>query len=134
MRFLITYRPEMNQVGGCAAGGEKAAEMGKLVEEQRAAGILLATEGLLPIASGARVRLSGGKITVTDGATVACENVIAGFAIVRADSKGEAIANAERFIRIAGDGETEIRQLFEPTDFCAEASAEAGAREQRTGI
>jgi hypothetical protein len=42
-------------------------KMGKLIEQEMKAGTLVATEGRLPSALGARVRISGGKVTVTDG-------------------------------------------------------------------
>jgi hypothetical protein len=41
---------------------------------------------------------------------------IGGLAILRAKTKEEAM----RFLKLAGDGETEIRQLHEPTDFAPE--------------
>src|ERR1041385_8880921 len=39
----------------------------KLAEEETRAGIMLGNGGLAPTALGARVRLSGGKVSVTDG-------------------------------------------------------------------
>ena len=85
--------------------------MGKLVEESFKSGVLLATEGCLPSAAGARVRLSGGKITVTDGPFTETKEIVGGFALIKAESKQEAIEFTKRFLRIAGDGETEIRQV-----------------------
>jgi hypothetical protein len=40
--------------------------MGKLIEDGMKAGYLLAVEGCLPSALAARVRLSNGKVNVTD--------------------------------------------------------------------
>ena len=133
MRYMMVYRPEHNQDSGCSASQEHVAEMGKFVEELANAGVLLATEGLHPIAKGARVRLSAGIITVTDGPFAEAKELIAGFAIVRVSSKEEAVELAQRFLKIAGDGETEIRQVFEPTDFGAECVAEPLTREERPG-
>ena len=42
-------------------------EMGKLMGEMKSAGTLLDTAGLAPTASGKRVRLRGGKISIVDG-------------------------------------------------------------------
>src|ERR1700682_4431211 len=88
-------------------------EMGKLVEEGMKAGWLLATEGCLPTALGARVRKSNGKVTVTDGPFTEAKEVVGGFAILRANSKAEAIQLAKDFLQAVGDGECELRQIFE---------------------
>jgi hypothetical protein len=89
------------------------AKMGKLIEEWTKSGRLLATEGCLPSAKGARVRLSGGKFTVTDGPFTESKELVGGFALIQANSKEEAIESTKQFLEVAGDGETEIRQVFE---------------------
>jgi hypothetical protein len=61
----------------------------------------------------ARVRLSGGKLTVTDGPFTESTEVIGGLAILQANSKEEAIERVKQFLSFAGDGECELRQLFE---------------------
>ena len=66
-----------------------------------------------------RVRLSGGKLTVTDGPFTETKELIAGFAIVQVKSKREAIELAERFLKLAGDGESEIRQMYDTPAFAA---------------
>ncbi len=87
--------------------------MGKLIGEAMQAGWLIATEGCLPSAAGARVRLSDGKFTVTDGPFAETKEVIGGFAIIQANSKQEAIEHTKCFLQVAGGGETEVRQLHE---------------------
>lgn len=115
MRFISFYRPAKAE---CAPPSkEEVARMAKLIEEGMRAGTLLSTEGLKPSANGARVRLSEGKVTVTDGPFTEAKELIAGFAIIQANSKEEAIEMAKGFLQVAGDGETEIRQLYEPSDF-----------------
>jgi len=76
-------------------------------------GTLLGTEGCLPTALGARVRLSSGKLTVTDGPFTESKEVVGGFAILQADSKEEAVELAKQFLHVAGEGECELRQLYE---------------------
>jgi hypothetical protein len=88
-------------------------EMGKLIEEGFKSGWLLSTEGCLPSAKGARVRRSGEKITVTDGPFTESKELIGGFAMIKAESKEEAIEFTKRFLKVAGDGESEIRQIWE---------------------
>ena len=75
--------------------------------------MLLATDGLLGSSKGARVKLAKGKVTVTDGPFTETKELIAGFAIVQVPSKAEAIELATRFLKIAGDGESEIRQMHD---------------------
>jgi hypothetical protein len=89
------------------------AKMGKLIEEGMKAGSLLAVEGCLPSATGARMRLSNGKLTVTDGPFTESKEVIGGLALLQANSKEEALELVKEFLHTAGDGECELRQLFE---------------------
>jgi hypothetical protein len=110
MRFLSIYKTPERATPPTA---EEMAGMGKLVEEGMKAGWLLATEGCLPTALGARVRRSNGKLTVTDGPFTEAKEVVGGFAILKANSKEEAIELARQFLKIAGDGECELRQIYE---------------------
>jgi hypothetical protein len=89
------------------------AKMGKLIEDGMKAGFLLAVEGCMPSATGARVRLSNGSLTVTDGPFTESKEVIGGLALLQASSREEAVQLVKDFLRVAGDGECELRQLFE---------------------
>jgi hypothetical protein len=119
MKFLSMYKTAER---GVPPTQEEMAKMGKLVEEGFKAGWLLATEGCLPSALGARVRSSNGKLSVTDGPFTESKEVVGGFAILRADSKEEAIQLAKDFLQVARDGECEIRQIFE-ADTCMQQAA-----------
>ncbi len=110
MKFLCIYKPSKTE--GTRPTEEEMERMGKLVEEWFKSGRLLATEGCLPSALGARVRRSGGKFTVTDGPFTEAKEIIGGFAIIQAASKQEAIQYTKEFLDVAGDGETEIRQVW----------------------
>jgi hypothetical protein len=110
MRFLSIYKTvERNTL----PPAEEMAAMGKLIEEGMKAGWLLATEGCLPTALGARVRQSDGKVTVTDGPFTETKEVVGGFAILNANSKEEAIELAKKFLGSVGQGECELRLLYE---------------------
>jgi len=118
MRFLMIYKPDSrDSESGAPPSPQEMAEMGKLISEMAAAGVLLAAEGCQPTSKGARVRLSQGRFTVTDGPFTEAKELIAGFAIVQAKSRAEAIAWGERFLKVAGDGESEIRELHEAPAF-----------------
>jgi len=111
MRFLCVYKP--SKAEGNLPPEREIAEMGKLIEESTKAGVLLSAEGCMPSVSGARVRLSGGKITVKDGPFSESKELIGGFAIIQFPTMKEAIAFTEKFLKVAGDGETVIRQLYD---------------------
>jgi hypothetical protein len=88
---------------------------------------MLGSGGLGPTSQGARVRLAGGRVTVTDGPFAETKEVIGGYAQFELKSKEEAIQSAVRFMELhkkhwpGWQGETEIRQMFGPEDFCPEA-------------
>ena len=50
---------------------------------------------------------------MTDGPFTEAKEVIGGFALIQVNSKQEAIEETKRFLKIAGDGESEIRQVYE---------------------
>jgi hypothetical protein len=111
MKFLCLYKSAKPE--GTPPTEKEMAEMGKLIEDWMKSGKLLATEGCLPSALGALVRLSGGKFNVVDGPFTEAKEVVGGFALIQAASKQEAIEYTKEFLKVAGDGETEIRQVFE---------------------
>jgi hypothetical protein len=108
MRFLSVYKAEERN----EPPSEKLInDMGQLISEMMAAGVLIATEGCQPTAKGARVRRTGGKYSVIDGPFAESKEVIAGFALLEAASLQEAVAFSQKFLDVAGDGECEIRLL-----------------------
>jgi hypothetical protein len=121
MKFLSIYKTAERSA---PPSQEEMARMGKLVEDGMKAGFLLATEGCLPSALGARIRMSSGKLTVTDGPFAEAKEVVGGFALLRANSKEEALEMVKNFLQVAGDGECELRQLYEAgQNTCADAAA-----------
>jgi hypothetical protein len=110
MKFLSIYKSVETNTPPTA---EHMTNMTQLIEKHMKSGALVATEGCLPSALGARVRLSDGKVTVTDGPFTESKEVVGGFAILQAKSKAEAIELAREFLDVAGEGECEIRQIFE---------------------
>ncbi len=91
---------------------ELMTEMGRFVEEATKAGVLLATGGLAPAAEATRVVRSGGKFTVLDGPFTEAKELVGGWALMEVRDKAEAIEWTKRFLDIAGDGETTIRQVY----------------------
>jgi hypothetical protein len=96
MRFLSIYKTvEKNAPPSL----EQVAKMEKLIEESMKAGVLLATEGCLPSALGARVRLSDGKLTVTDGPFTESKDHLGGFYVIEANDLDAALAWAGKLAR-----------------------------------
>lgn len=111
MRFLCIYKPAKPE-GTPPSQGEME-KMGKFIEESFKSGILLATEGCLPTALGARVRKTNGAFKVTDGPFTESKEIVGGFALIQSKSKEDAIEYTKTFMKIAGDGEVELRQICE---------------------
>lgn len=110
MRYLSIYK---SRERGTPPTQEEMDRMGKLIEEGMKNGSLLSVEGCLPSATGARVRQSNGEVTVTDGPFTEAKEVVGGLAVLQASSKAEAIQLVKDFLEVAGDGECEIRQLYD---------------------
>ena len=94
--------------------------MGKFIEKSFKDGTLVDTGGLLPSKDGARIRLSNGELRVIDGPFTEAKEVIGGWAILRADSKAEALRLASAFMELHREhwpdfeGECEVRAMFDP--------------------
>ncbi len=95
----------------------------KLTEEASKTGTMIGGGGLGPTALGSRVRLSDGKITVSDGPFTEAKEIIGGYAQFELKSKQEAVDSALHFMELhkqywpGWEGETEVRQMFGPDDF-----------------
>jgi hypothetical protein len=98
----------------------------KLSEEAVKSGTMLGGGGLGPTETGARVRLSGGKVTVIDGPFTEAKEIIGGYAQFELKSRQEAVESAVRFMELhkkhwpGWEGETEVRQMVGPEEFAAQ--------------
>jgi hypothetical protein len=110
MKFLSIYRSA--QPEGTPPTQQEMEQMGALIEEWTKSGVLLAAEGCLPSATGARIRRGDAEYTVTDGPFTESKEIVGGFALIRAKSKQEAVEFIKRFMELAGDGECELRQVY----------------------
>jgi hypothetical protein len=123
MKFLSLYKSVERNT---PPSQEEMSRMGQLIEDGFKAGWLVATEGCLPSALGARVRRTGEKTTVTDGPFTEAKELVGGFAILRTNSKEEAIQLAKQFLQVVGEGECELRQVYEAGEqSCADKAASA---------
>ena len=115
MRFMVLVKADKNSEAGVLPSKELVAAMGKFNEEMAKAGVMLAGEGLHASSKGARISFSGKKRTVTDGPFSQAKELLAGFWLIQVKSKAEAIGWASR-VPFA-EGEIELRQVFEASDF-----------------
>lgn len=126
MRFMMLMIPKGYEKAapGTTPDPDAVAAMMKYNESLQEVGVLLALDGLHPLATGARVSFAGGKPTVTDGPYVETNEVLGGYWMIRVNSKEEAIEWAKRCP--AGDNEViELRQVFEMEDFPADVQEAA---------
>ena len=127
MRFMMLYKPGTES--DPPPTQQEMEDMGQFIQEMAQSGALIATDGLQPSSKGARVRVADGKFTVTDGPFAETKELIAGYAIVEAKSKEEAIELAKRFLNVVGKGESEIRLMHDAAAFdatCAQGFERAG--------
>jgi hypothetical protein len=115
MRFMLAVKATQDFEAGVWPDEKMLAEMAKWTEELVHAGALLSCQRLQPSAQGARVRFAKGTITVTDGPFAETKELIAGFCLIEAKSRDEAIAWAKRIP--FREGAVDVRPLFELTDF-----------------
>jgi hypothetical protein len=123
MRFMMMIKADQNYEAGIPPSAELMAAVGKHTEDMIKAGVVLQTGGLWPSSHGARIKVAGGKLTVTDGPFVEAKELIGGFAIVEAKSKEAAIELGSDFMKLHREvlgplyeGECEIRQMFDPAE------------------
>jgi len=126
MRFMLVVKADHRSEAGILPTEKELADMGTFNEEMVKSGVMLAGEGLQASSKGARVAFKGGKPTVKDGPFTEAKELIAGFWLIQAKNKEEAIEWARRVPFV--DGEIEVRQVFELEDFGQSDAVETHAR------
>lgn len=130
MRFMVIVKADKDTEAGVLPSQELLAEMGAFNEKLVEAGVMLAGEGLLASSRGSRVKFTGDKRTVTDGPFAETKELVAGFWIIQADSKADAIEWMKGAPFRNGE-ELEIRQVAEAEDFGEEFTQELRDQEDR---
>jgi hypothetical protein len=127
MRFMILVKATKDSEAGAMPPESLFAEMGKYHEELQKAGMLLDASGLKPSVRGWRIRYDGQKRTVLDGPFVETKELVAGYTIIQARSREEALEWTKRFPNPSLDGikaEIEVREFYELEDFAGSQEAE----------
>jgi len=116
---MMIVKANKDSEAGVLPDEKLIAAMTKYNQELAKAGMLIDLAGLQPSSKGARIKFSGEKRTVIDGPFAETKELIAGYWLIQAKSKEEAIEWAKRAPNPHGEGEAEIelRQLFELEDF-----------------
>lgn len=124
MRYMLIANATKDSESGAPPNPALMEGIAKFSEEAARAGVLVQSEGLYPSSMGAKIQLSGGKVTVIDGPFAETKELIAGFAIVQVKVKDEAVEWARRFWQVHADvlgpeyeGEGMILRVFDPADF-----------------
>jgi hypothetical protein len=131
MRVMVLVKANKDSEAGIMPKEKLLAEMGKFNEELVKAGVLLAADGLQPSSKGKRVRFSGEKRTVIDGPFSETKELIAGFWLWQVRSMEEAVEWVKRCPNPhEGEGDIEIRQVFEAEDFGPELTSALKKREE----
>jgi hypothetical protein len=128
---MVLVKASEESEAGAMPSEEILAEMGKFNEELVKAGVMLAGEGLHPTSKGVRIRFSGDERTVVDGPFAETKELLAGYWLIQARDRDEAIEWMKR-APFDGGTEIEVRQVFEEDDFGEEFTPELREQEQRT--
>jgi len=116
MRFMVIVKASKESEAGVMPPPELFEQMGKFNEEMVKAGVMLAGEGLLPTAQGARIKFSGKQPEVKPGPFELTHDTIAGFWLIKVKSREEAIEWMKK-APFGGGAEIELRQIAELADF-----------------
>ncbi len=125
MRFMMLLKADKNTEAGIPPDKEIMAAMGAYNAKLMKTGAMLGGEGLHPSAKGARVRFAKGKATVAKGPFTGTKSLVAGYWMIEAKSLEEAVEWAKQVpfdphgasATAGGNGEIEIRQVYELSDF-----------------
>ena len=123
MRFMTIYKP--GEESTTPPSPEHMEAMGKFIEELATSGVLIQTDGLGHSSKGARVRMNAdGSFKVVDGPFTEAKEIIGGYAIINVKSKAEAVELTKRFLKVAGGGESEIREMYEQPAYDARSAGQ----------
>lgn len=111
MRVMVFGKATKDTEAGTMPTREEWEAMEQFQEELVKAGIMLVGEGLMPSATGARIRAAGKERVVIDGPFAETKEVIAGYSIWQVKSMEEAIAWAKR-CPLSDGAEIELRPIF----------------------
>ncbi|MBL0385046.1 YciI family protein [Tumebacillus sp. ITR2] len=127
MRFMLVVKATKSSEAGIIPNQEHFDAMRKFNDELARAGALIAAQGLHPSSNAIRISYPepGGKPKVVDGPFTEAKELIAGFTLIEVKSREEAIQWAMRMPdpHGFGEGEIELRQVYEVAEFTQDPEA-----------
>jgi hypothetical protein len=112
MKFMTLYTPSTPRSG--PPSPEQMAKMGAYMEASFKSGVLVATGGMIPSASGGvRATLNHGKFSVENGPLQSKLEQAAGWAILNVNSRDQLLEEVRKFLELAGDGESNMIEIME---------------------
>jgi hypothetical protein len=124
MRFMMITNATRDSEAGLPPDLRLMAAVSEFIEELTKSGVLVSTGGLHPSSQGATIRLTGGKVTVTDGPFAESKEIIGGYAILDVKSKEQAVELAKRCWQITADimgpdyeGGGALLRMWDESDF-----------------
>lgn len=115
MKYMLILNANEQTEGGGVATDDDLNAMGAYNDELIKAGVLLAGEGLHPSSEGSRIEYDGEERSVTDGPFTETKELIAGFWIIQAGSREEALEWARRIPLTSG--RVEVRRVMDVSEF-----------------
>lgn len=124
MRFMIIVKATPDSEAGRLPPdpGPLLAAMMAYHEELAQAGALLDASGLQPSSKGWRIEYEGRERRIVDGPFAETKELIAGYTLIQARTREEAVEWSRRFPNPAGEGvrcHVEVRPLYEHEDLLA---------------
>ena len=133
MRFMILVKATRDTEAGVMPTEEMFQCMADYHEELAKAGVLLDANGLQPSSKGWRVKYSGDKRTVIDGPFTETKELVAGYTLIEVKSREEAMEWVRRYPNPhIGEGEIEVRPIYELDDFADSPAIERFREMERT--
>ncbi len=130
MRVMVIVKGD-EQSEAALPTEEVLSEMGNFNDQLVKAGVMLAAEGLLPSAKGARVSWTlDGKLQRTDGPFAEAKELVGGYWIWQVQSMDEAVEWLKRS-PFRAPAELELRQVAEADDFGDAFTSEQREQQQR---
>lgn len=116
MRFMVMHKMTDEMEQGLLPDPAVIAGVEALISEGVEDRVFVSGEGLKPSSERVHIAYKNGERTVTDGPFTEAKELVGGFALMRVNSKAEAISWADRFAAVIGDVELIMGPVVEPWD------------------
>lgn len=116
MRVMLLHKVNADTEAGRMPSASLIADVGRMIADMQAAGVLRDGAGLRASALGVRLTFAGGRRSAVEGPFVGRREDPAALCVLRVRSRDEAVEHASRLAALLGDGECDVRPVTEPWD------------------